>query len=397
MHRRWWITGAALTAMALGLVLWQQGRSGAQAASTPASAGASAPSPAASQAVPLNFSPSEVASASLRELPQSVRFSGPLVAPSTAVVRAKAAGTLLRLDVAEGSRVRQGQVLGQLDLAELQARLAERQALAESARAQLLQAERSHESNRHLAEQQFISPNALETSRAALETARAQLQAARAQTETVRIALREAALLAPISGIVAKRQVLPGEKVSAEQALLTLVDLRRLEMSGAVAAHEVGRLRPGQAVSLQIEGDDRPVSGRLARIAPAVDAGSRSIGVAVEIDNPDERLRAGQYASAEVSLPAAAASLVVPVGALGSASGQDFVWTLEDGRLLRRSVTTGRRDAQLGLVEVLQGLAPDTVVLARRFENLREGAAARVAAAAPAPGVAAPAASAASR
>jgi len=121
------------------------------------------------------------------------------------------------------------------------------------------------------------------------------------------------------------------------------------------------------------------VSGRLARIAPAVDAGSRAINVAVVIHNPDERLRAGQFASASVSLPDTAAALTVPVTALGSASGQEFVWTVEGGKLFRRSVTTGRRDAASGQVEVLQGLAPEVLVLATHFDNLREGGPARMA------------------
>ena len=329
-------------------------------------------------AVPLLFKPQEVVSAQVRDMARRIEFSGPLVAPDTVVVRAKAAGTLQALAVAEGARVHRGQSLGQLDLADLQARLSERQAMSESARAAFVQAERTHASNQHLADQQFISPIALESSKAALESARAQLAAAKAQADTVRIALREAALVAPIDAIVAKRQVVPGEKVSAEQPLLTLVNLRRLEMAGTVGAHEVSQLRPGMAVTLNVEGDDTPVTGRLLRIAPSVDAGSRSIGVSVELANPQERWRAGQYAQAVVSLPGAAPVLAVPLTAVSSASGQDYVWVLEHDKLLRRSVTTGRRDTDTGWVEIKQGLAPQAQVLARRFDNLREGASARV-------------------
>ena len=74
-----------------------------------------------------------------------------------------------QLAVAEGSRVRAGQVLATIDAAEVSARLAERQALVESARAAMAQAERTHNNNQRLADQQFISPTALEQSRAALD------------------------------------------------------------------------------------------------------------------------------------------------------------------------------------------------------------------------------------
>ena len=351
MQRRWMVGGVAVLALVAGGAFW------AVSQKSSAKAHDSKDGKDAAEAA-LQFSPGEVARAQMRVLPRVVELSGPLVAPNSAVVRAKASGTLVTLNVSEGSRVRKGEALGTLDLADLNARLAERQALAESARAQLAQADRSHQSNLHLAEQQFISPVALETSKAALGSAKAQLNAAHAQVDTVRVALREA--------------------VSAEQPIVTLVDLAKLELAATVGTQEVGHLRPGLPVQVMVEGDAKPVAGRIARIAPAVEAGSRAIGVTVELANPNERLRAGQFAMAKVGLPETPPSLTVPSTAVGSASGQEYVWTLEQGKLLRRSITTGRRDAASGVTEVLQGITADTLVLAASFDNLREGRAASV-------------------
>jgi RND family efflux transporter MFP subunit len=320
------------------------------------------------------FSAAEVVKPRSLVLADTIEFSGPLVAPDTAIVRAKASGTLIRLNVNEGSRVKAGERLGEIDLADLSARLNERQATAEAMRTQMAQAERTHQNNQRLADQQFISPSALDASRAALDNAKAQYAATRAQVETARIAVRDAALVAPISGIVAKRYAVPGEKVSAEQQLLTIVDLSSLEMAGSVGTHEVPQLSVGMPVRVRVEGVADPLEGRLARIAPVADTGTRSIGVAVALNNPKERLRAGQYATAQVTLSAGEPQLTVPLSALGSASGQQFVWTLEGGKLARRTVTTGRQDPARGLVQVLEGLKPDAAVLAMRFENLREGA-----------------------
>jgi hypothetical protein len=94
--------------------------------------------------------------------------------------------------------------------------------------------------------------------------------------------------------------------------------------------------------------------------------------VVVVIDNRRERYRAGQYAQASVELPDQAQRLQLPQGAIGQTSGQDYVWTVENGALRARIVITGRRDARAGKVEVTQGLAPDAVVLAARFDNLKE-------------------------
>jgi RND family efflux transporter MFP subunit len=335
--------------------------------------------------VALEFAPREVVRPMTARMPAVLEFSGPLVAPQTAVVRAKAGGALLALSVAEGGRVAAGQNIGRIELAELGSRVAERNALLESARAALVQAERTHASNERLAAQQFISSNALDGSRAALDTARANLAAAQASLDTTRVGLRDANLVAPIAGIVAKRHALPGEKVSPEQPVLTIIDLARLELAGMVGTHEVARIRPGLAVQMRVEGVDQPVAGRVARIAPAAEPGTRSIGVTIEMANPKELLRAGQYAMVRAELPDDTDRLTLPANAVGTTSGQDHVWLIEGGQLVRRAVTIGRRDEREGRVEVLQGLTPASQVLAARFDNLREGAKATVVAAKSAP------------
>lgn len=380
MNKRWVVGGVVVAVLAVGGTV----------AGVASRQGGADPAKAKPEEKVLDFTAKEVVLPRNQPLAGSVEFSGPLVAPNTAIVRAKASGTLLNLAVAEGSRVVAGQKLGAVDLADLNARLNERQAQVEAARAQMVQAERTHASNQRLAEQSFISPNALESSKAALDSARANLAAAQAQVETVRINLREANLVAPISGIVAKRHVVPGEKVSNEQQIVTIVDLTKLEVAGSVGTHEVGMLQAGMPVTVQVEGVSEPVKGSLARIAPAAEPGTRSIGVAIAIANPKEALRAGQYAQARVSMAEGTPRMTVPVAAIGTASGQEYVWTIEEGKLLRRAVTTGRRDEAKGLVEVKDGLKPQAQVLAMRFDNLREGASARVVPPAPATAASAP-------
>jgi len=377
MKKKWLVGGVALLVLAgAGAALWSgllQGPDGLAVAKSGVDAkrvGKDGKKPE----VPLEFVPREVVQPALARMPALVQFSGPLVAPRTSLVRAKAAGTLVALTAAEGSRVQAGQVIGRIDMAETSSRVAERGANLESARATLAQAERAHASNERLAAQQFISPIALDNSRAAVDTARAALNAAQAALDTTRVGLRDATLLAPISGIVAKRHVLPGEKVSIDQQVLTIVDLARLELAGSVGTHEVSRLAAGMPVDVQVEGVAQPVAGRIARIAPAAEPGTRSIGVTIELANPEETLRAGQYALARATLADDRERLTLPAAAVGSSAGQDHVWLIEDGVLARRAVNLGRRDEREGRVEVLQGVQPESQVLAARFDNLREGA-----------------------
>ena len=154
--------------------------------------------------------------------------------------------------------------------------------------------------------------------------------------------------------------------------------LHMLELAGTVGTQDVARLSAGMPVELRIEGIDTPLHGKLARIAPAAEAGTRSIGVVVELPNPKESLRAGQYALARVMLPDDTPRLTLPLAAISSSSGQNQVWVIESGVLARRAVTLGRRDERAGRVEILQGLPPGSKVLAARCDNLREGARASV-------------------
>ncbi len=373
MKKKWLIGGLVVVVAvgAGGLMLTERG---GKHQAVPGSAMAKAGKPE----VVLEFVPHEVVQPALERLPVRLEFSGPLVAPQTAQLRARAGGTLLALSVAEGQRVTAGQVVGRIDVAEATSRAAERSAMLESARATLAQAQRTHASNERLAAQQFISSIALDNSRAAVDTARAALAAAEAALATTQVALRDATLVAPIAGIVSRRHALPGEKVGAEQPVLTIVDIQRLELAGTVGTHQVSRLSPGMPVQVRVEGVDEPVAGRIARIAPAAEPGTRSIGVTIELPNAKETLRAGQYAMASTLLADDTERLTLPVAAVGSTSGQDHVWVINDGVLARRAVTVGRRDESQGRVEVLTGVAPQAQVLAARFDNLREGAKALV-------------------
>ncbi|MDY0747477.1 efflux RND transporter periplasmic adaptor subunit [Paucibacter sp. R3-3] len=323
--------------------------------------------------VALEFLANEITQPTLAAMPAQIEFSGPLVAPGTVMVRAKATGTLVTLNVGEGSRVHAGQVLGQMDLEELRYRIAEKNATVESAKAQYEQVERKYKADQGLAANNFIATTALDASRAAMETARAQYLAAKAQLDTSNVTMHQAALVAPISGIVAKRLALPGEKLAPEQQILTIVDLSKLELAGLVGTHEVSRLKPGMAVQVKVEGVDRSVEAKINRIAPAAEPGTRSIGVVLSLDNPKEEFRAGQYGVARVELADEQQRLTVPETAITGAAGQEQVWLIDQGSLVRRVVTTGRHDEKKGRVEVVKGLDGKAQVLATRFDNLREG------------------------
>ena len=119
-------------------------------------------------------------------------------------------------------------------------------------------------------------------------------------------------------------------------------------------------------VELNIDGfGDRRFSGRVERINPATEPGTRSILVYVGIPNHDGSLRGGMFATGRIALAASAPVPTVPATALRTEAGQSFVWTLEDGKLVKRIVMTGARDDTAGRIELSTAL-PASAPCSRR-------------------------------
>jgi membrane fusion protein (multidrug efflux system) len=328
---------------------------------------------------PWEFAPTDLTRLATRPLTVELALPGTVQAVSQATVRAKVSAEISRIHVREGDPVVAGQVIAEFDTAPLRALLAEREAALASARAQLVQAQRTHETNARLARQNFISQNALDTSDSAVQAQSAQVDAARAQLEQTRLQLEDARVRAPISGQIARRLVQPGEKVAFDTELVSIIDLAALEVQVQAPVSDVGRLHVGAAAQVQVEGvDGPPIAGRIERINPGTDPGTRTIDLYVSIPNPHRELRAGMFARVHLALQAQRPGPAIALSAVQLDGADAVVWVLKSGRLTRRSVSLGRHDDRAQMVEILGGLSPDDRVLATRFDNLREGAEARV-------------------
>src|SRR5690606_38729013 len=148
---------------------------------------------------------------------------------------------------------------------------------------------------------------ALDEAENAWRTARANVAALEQQVAMARKALNDAAIYAPIDGLVAERFVNPGERVAVDARLFSIADLDVMEMEALVPARDVPQLRIGQPVVLRVEGfGDRLFEGHIERINPTAQSGSRSIPVYILLRNGDLSLRGGMFGSGEAILAEAA-------------------------------------------------------------------------------------------
>lgn len=327
----------------------------------------------------LEFTQADLVRVDNRALARWLPLSGTMQPVRQATVKAKVSGDLREVTVREGETVKAGQVLARIDTADLDARLAERTGALESARAQLQLAEKTRAMNNKLLSEKFISQNAFDGSESSLSVAQGSVKSAEAQVRIAKNALADAIVVAPLSGIVAKRHVQPGEKVAFDAPLVTLVDLRELELAALVPAVDVPELKVGMAVELTVEGfGDRRFTGRIDRINPSTEPGTRAFNVYIGLTNPESTLRSGMFASGRIAIATSSPTPTLPLSAVRTEAGQTYVWTIDSGKLVRRVVLLGRRDDEAGLVEVRTALPAGTPVLGTRFDNLKEGASAIV-------------------
>jgi RND family efflux transporter MFP subunit len=328
----------------------------------------------------LEFAQRDVAQLKPHRMAYQVALPGTVQAVSQATVRAKLAAEVKRVHVREGERVTVGQIVAEFDTAQIRAQLAERSAALESARAQLRATERTRQTNAQLVKQNFISQNAFDSADSANDAQRAAVAVAQAQLEQTQIMLNDAVVRSPIPGIVAKRHVQPGEKVGFDAPLFAIVDLARLEVQAQASVADIARIRVGMPAEVLVEGTGgRKVSGRVDRINPGAETGTRTINVYVSIRNEEALLRTGMFARVLLTIAPRDEAAALPLAALRGEEGQQHVWVIANGKLAQRSVTIGARDDRAQLVEIVSGLAPEEWVLASKFDNLKDGLAARVA------------------
>ncbi len=331
--------------------------------------------PAATAPAALEFLATDVVAVQPGDLRQILQLSGSLRAVNQATVKARIAGEVREVLVREGEAVKAGQVLIRMDTREYQARADQARGALRAAQGQLDIAAKSRDNNKALLEKGFISKTAFDNAESQFAIARANVESAKAALDVAQKMLNDTVIRAPISGLVSSRTIQPGEKVSADNRLLDVVDLNKLELEAAVPASDIMAVALGQEVQVSIEGLADPLTGKVVRINPSTETGSRSILTYIQLDNPVGALRAGLFGEAQLTLAKKSGVLTVPQSALHNEAVNPYVYAIENDRLVKKPVTPGLKgdDGQGGAVEIIAGLESGALVVKNNLGNLRPG------------------------
>src|SRR5947208_15048536 len=149
--------------------------------------------------------------------------------------------------------------------------------------------------NTRLLNDKFISQNAFDNAESSLSVAQGSVKSMEAQVQLARNALKDAVATAPLSGIVAKRHVQPGEKVAVEAPLVTIVDLKDLEVQALVPAIDVPELKIGMPVEFNVDGyGERRFTGRIERINSSPKPGTGALLISVGLPDCVALLHTGK-------------------------------------------------------------------------------------------------------
>ncbi len=313
---------------------------------------------------------------------------GRVVAFRVAEVRPQVSGIVQRRLFEQGTEVRAGQALFQIDPAPFKADLETAVASLQRTESVLARARSQTSRLQPLAEAEAVSGQVLDDAVAQRDQAAADVAQARATLARRQLDVRHAMITAPIAGRIDQALVTEGALVGSsdstplariQQIDQVYVDVRRpasaLEaIQEAVSAQRgpVGQSKGLQVTVLRGDGRSHDVKGRVLFAGISVDAGTGDVLLRVLVDNPQRQLLPGMFVRARVPQASYADALTVPQQAVVRAAGQSHVWTLDPkGQAYRKAVDLGE---QIGhSYRVRTGITAGQKIVVEGMERLTDG------------------------
>jgi membrane fusion protein, multidrug efflux system len=352
--------------------------------------GASRAAPATPVAGPVSIDVVRVVEQSL-DVPLSL--PGELTAFQSVAMFPRVTGFVTSINVDRGSKVRAGELLASLEAPEVVAQRSEAQSKLRAAEAQLSVARAKADSDKSTfarlkaasATPGVVAGNDVVIAEKTADGSASQALAAEQSVEAARQALNAIRdmegylrMTAPFAGVITERNVHPGALVGPSTSgasatpLLRLVDTVRLRLVVPVPEAYSAEMRPGAEIPFTVAAyPGQSFSGKVARIAQAVDVSTRTMAVELDVANGDGRLAPGTFCQVRWPVRRSGPSLFVPSATVATTTDRTFVIRVRNGKTEWVDVKVGLTSG--ALVEVFGDLRAGEEIAARGTDELRPG------------------------
>jgi membrane fusion protein (multidrug efflux system) len=270
----------------------------------------------------------------------------------------KVSGQVIKLPVEEGVRVKKGDLLAELNEAELKIEFMKTKISMETDKTMLERA-------KNMLEKKLIADENYEITRLQYESSKAAHEAAHLQ-------LNYTSVRAPFNGVVTVRNIELGQRVNVNQSLFVVADFNPLRAKIYVPEKDIGRIYEGQRAKITIEAEPGlDFSGVVKMISPVVDPSSGTSKVTIDIDDHKGKLKPGMFASIFITTETHNNALIIPKKALILESDLDQVYIYQEGNAHKVNLKVGFTSGDD--LEVLSGLEEGDLVVIAGQDGLREG------------------------
>jgi len=311
-----------------------------------------------------------------------IRSLGTVTPLNTVTLRSRLDGELVRVLFTEGQRVRQGDLLAEIDSRPYQVALTQAQGQLEENKARLTNAQGDLARYEKLASEGLITGQQVTTQQALVQQYQGALQANEAQVNNARLQLTYARVIAPIDGRLGLRQVDAGNLVRSTDAngIVVITQMRPISVLFTVPEADLPAVLEGMrgGKRMIVEAWDRAdhtklADGSLQTVDNQIDTATGTIKLRAQFANADEQLFPNQFVNVRLGVQTLRNATVIPAAAVQRGSFGTFVY------VAKGNSTVGIRRIQLGpaegdLVSIVSGLKPDERVVLEGVDDLKEGA-----------------------
>jgi membrane fusion protein, multidrug efflux system len=302
----------------------------------------------------------ETTVAAKHEVADRFETVGSVEASDAVTVVSEISGTVVKLPFQEGSNIKRGELIAQLDDSELRAEFDRATALRD-------QAQSNFNRIKTVVNQGAGAQQDLDDAASALKVAEANVAYAQARLEKTR-------LKAPFDGMIGARRVSPGTFVRGGDAIADLAQLRELRVIFSVPERYLSELKRGSEVTVSVTAyPGYTLKGKIDVMEPQLDPGTRSVRIVARVANPEAKFRPGMSANVAAVLSERPAALTISSEAVFVDQNQSFVYIIKaDSTVARTAIQIGTRSSDY--VEIAAGLHEGDRIVRAGHQKLFDGA-----------------------